>query len=153
MENPHPTSTRSLERFFALTAAAVCLVISARIWQVLSGQQPMWPLPGLYLLEILVASAIGMFGILRSDSEWSAPGGGLTWAAIGVLLAFAVMGAWSVGLLYSPVVVILVITAVLSDRRRNQNMLVHWGIGLIAALAQVALMLAVIRLLYPDAIF
>ena len=48
---------------------------------------------------------------------------------------------------------ILLITAILSDRRRNQNMLVHWGIGLIAALAQVALMLAVIRLLYPDAIF
>ena len=149
----NPTSTRSLERFLAVTAAVVCLVISGRIWQVLSGQQPMWPLPGLYVLEMLAASAIGMFGILRSDSEWSGLGGMLAWAAVGVLVGFAVMGAWSVGLLYLPVVVILVIAAILSDRRRNRNMLAHGGIGLIAALAQVALMLAVIRLLYPDAVF
>ena len=94
-----------------------------------------------------------MFGILRSDSAQSAPGGMLTWAAIGVPLAFAVMGAWSVRLLYSPVIVILVIAAILSGRRRNQNMLAHWGISLIAALGQVALMLALIRLLYPAAIF
>ena len=45
------------------------------------------------------------------------------------------------------------IAATLSDRRQGHNLVVHLGVGLAAALAQAALMLAVIRLLYPDAIF
>ncbi len=49
-------STRSLEQFLAIVGVAVCANISALIWQSVSAQQPMWPLPALYLLEMVALS-------------------------------------------------------------------------------------------------
>ena len=147
------TTTRPLEQFLAIVGTAVCLIVCARIWQVLSGAQPMWPLPGLYLLEMIVVSLIGMLGILTGDSEQSTLAGSLAWAAAGALTAFVAMGAWSIGFLFLPVALIFMITAILADRRRRRNLVVHLGVGVMAAIAQVALMLAAIRLIYPDAVF
>jgi hypothetical protein len=144
---PNTKTTRSLERFLALVGTAVCLIVCVRIWQVLSVSQPMWPLPGLYLLEMIVMSFIGLFGIVRGDAEHSTGAAALTWAAIGVFLAFTVMAAWSIGFLFLPVAVIFMITAILADQRRHRNLVVHLGVGVIAAIAQVALILIVIRLL------
>jgi hypothetical protein len=56
----HTTSTRKLERLLAVIGTAVCLIVSVRIWQVFSAQQPMWRLPDLYLLEMVAASILGM---------------------------------------------------------------------------------------------
>jgi predicted RNase H-related nuclease YkuK (DUF458 family) len=41
------------------------------------------------------------------------------------------------------------IAATLSDLRQGHNLVIHLDIGFVAALAQAALMLVVIRLLYP----
>ena len=147
------TTTRSRERFLAIIGAASCLVISIRIWQVLSGQQPMWPLPSLYLLEMVAVGFAGTLGILKSDSSQSRLAGILTWAAVGVFAAFIVMGAWSIGLLFLPAGVLLLIAAILADRRRSLNSVMHLGVAAFAAIIQVALMLAVIRIIYPDAVF
>lgn len=77
----------------------------------------------------------------------------LTWVAVGVLLGFVVMGAFSiVGLLFVPVALVFMIAAILADHRRRRNLIVHLGIGVLVAMIQVALMFAVIRLLYPDAV-
>jgi len=145
-------STRSLEWFLAGIGTAVCLIVSVRIWQVLSDQQSMWPLPSLYLLEIIAMSFVGLFGILQGDAARAAVVGALPWITSGVLLAFVVLGAWSIGFLFLPVALIFLITAILADRRRRRNLIVDAGVGIAAALTQVALMLAVIRLLYPDAV-
>jgi hypothetical protein len=146
---PHPPTSHPLERFLAIVGAVVCLIITLRIWQVFSGQQPMWPLPGLYLVEMAGLSAIGMLCIIRDDPR----GGSVAWIIVGVLLAFAVIGAWSIGPLFLPVALIFVLTAILSDRRRNRRIVFHLGLCVVAAIAQAALMLAAIRLLYPDAVF
>jgi hypothetical protein len=55
--------------------------------------------------------------------------------------------------LFTPVAGLFAIAVILSDRRQGHNLVIHLGAGLAAALAQAALMLAVIRLLYPGAIF
>lgn len=136
-------STRSLERFLAIVGVAVCAVISALIWQSVRAYQPMWPLPALYLLEMVALSIAAALGNARD----SATGGRVAWGTIGAMLAFVVMGAWSVGLLYFPVVLLLAIAGILRDRRRRLNMAIHLGICAAAAVAQVALMLAAIRML------
>ena len=148
----HATTTRALERFLAVVATGVCLIVCVRIWQVLNGQQPIWPLPGLYLLEMVVVSLIGLFGIFTWDSEQSALAGALTWAAVGVFTAFVVMGAWSIGFLFIPVALIFLIAAILGDRGQRRNLIVHLGVYAIAAIAQAGLMFAVIRVVYPDAV-
>ncbi len=141
-----------LEQFLAVVGAAACLLISARIGQVVGATQPMWPLPGLYLVEMSIVGVLGLFGTLGNGSGRSSLRIGLTWAAVGILLAFVLMGAWSIGPFFSPVVLIFAIAAILSSRRQGQNMLLHAGISFLAAIAQAALMLAAIRILYPSTI-
>jgi hypothetical protein len=145
--SPHTVSTRNLEQLLVVIGAILCLIVSACIWLVFSRQQPMWPLPDLYLLEMLAASALATFDILSNGSKQLSLRGILIWAAVGVLLAFVVMAAWSIGFLFAPVAGLFAIAAILSDRRQGRHIVVHSGVGLAAALAQAALMLAFIRLL------
>lgn len=109
----------------------------------------MWPLPGLYLLEMVGLSLAAMLSTLRGV----ALSGTVTWIVVGVLCAFVVMGAWFIGLLYLPVAVIFAITAILMDRRQKQNSVRHIGLAVLAGVVQVAWMLIAIRLLYPGAVF
>ena len=144
---------RSLERFVALMAVAVCLLISLRIDQVVGAQQTMWPLPGLYLLEMLGVTAMGAWAIWHDAPTPTLRVGVLAWIAVGLLLGFAVMGAWSIGFLYLPSAALLLLAAMLSDRKRHQHLFPHAIVSVMAAMTQALLMLAVIRLLYPEAIF
>ena len=109
----------------------------------------MWPLPGLYLVEMVALSIIGMLSIVLGNP----PGGTVSWVVAGVLLAFVVMGAWSIGPLFLPIALIFAVTAILADRGRNRRIVFQLGLSVIAAIAQVALMLAAIRILYPNAVF
>jgi len=143
--SPQTTSTRKLERILAALAAAVCLLLCAFIWRVVSAQQPMWPLPALYLLEMLAASFLGLWDIWSSETRRHSAI--VTWVVTGILFAFVIIGAWSVGFLFIPVAGLLAGAAVLSDRRQGRSLALHLGVGLAAALAQAALMLGVIGLL------
>jgi hypothetical protein len=145
----HTTSTHKLERSLTVIGIVLCLIACVLVWLVFSAQQSMWPLPDLYLLEMIVASIIGTWGIWGNESRLSPLRGILTWVVVGILFAFVVMGILSVGFLFAPVAVLFVIAAILSDLRQGHNLVLHMGIGFIAALAQAALMLAAIRLLYP----
>jgi hypothetical protein len=147
LSTSHIASIRNLERLLAIAGAVVCLVASARAWLVLSAEQPMWPLPDLYLLETAAAGLAGMWAILSSAPGQAALRGKLVWAVVGVLLVFVVLGALSIGFLYSPAALFFVIAALLSDKRQSQNTGIHLGIGVIAALAQAALMFAAVRFL------
>ena len=142
----HPqVASRSIERFLAVTSTVVCLGTTAEIWQIFSPQQPMWPLPGLYLIEILLLTVAVVVVVVRDAGM----GGSMIWGAVGAMLAFAFMAAFSIGLLYAPVIVMLIAVGSLYLRRRKEPFAIHLALGGAAALAQGALMLATIRALYP----
>ena len=140
-------SSISLERVLAAVAAGWCLVLTARIWWVFWPQQDMWPLPALYLLEMAAASLVGLWGIWRADALGSLA----AWAAAGVLLGFSILAGFSVGFYYLPVVGLLGLAALWSDRHAWRRLPPHLGLGLLAALVQAALILAVVRLFYSAA--
>ena len=144
----HITSTRKLELALALIGTAVCLIVTAGVWRVISTQQPMWPLPALYyLLEMPAACVLGLWGLWSSGSGQSSLCGILIWVVVGVLFAFVVMGSLSVGFLFLPVAGLFAIAAFLFDRRQRYKLVVHLFVGLAAALLQAALMLTVVRFL------
>jgi hypothetical protein len=143
----HTTSIRTLEFILALTATTICLIVSVYVWSVLRAQQPIWPLPGLYLLEMPAVSILGLWSIGSNETRLSTLRGFLTWVTVGILFAFVVLGALSVGFLFAPVAILFAIAAILSDHKQGHNLVAHLGIGLVATLAQAALMLVVIRLL------
>jgi hypothetical protein len=139
----------SLERVLAAAAAATCLILTAVIWLSVSQQQEMWPLPALYLLEMAAASLLGLLGVFRADG----PGNLLAWAVVGALVGFAIMGALSVGFFYLPVAALLGLAALWQSRQTWRRLPLHLGIALVAAVTQAAVMLSLIRVLYPNAAF
>jgi len=137
------TNTHPLERFLVLAAAVACVVITIIIWRSVSAYQGMWPLPGLYFVELVALAVI---------SAWAFVGGGargrlLTWGAVGIFLAFSILGGFSVGFFYLPVAFLFGLGAIISDVRNKQMIAAHVGVCVITGVAQAALMLAVVWLL------
>ena len=134
-------STRFLERLLGSLGAMACLIIVVRIWQVVSAYQPMWPLPALYLLELVALGLLGMAAGFLGDSY----GGFLTWAVVGIFSAFVILGGFSIGPFFMPVVLILALAAILSDIRLRRNILLELAVCVAAGVLQAALMLTVIQ--------
>lgn len=132
-----------LGRLLAIVGALACLIVSIYLSQLIRSQQPLWPFPGLYLVEVAVVSLIAMVNIIQGNK----PGRWVTWAVVGVLLAFVIMGSLSIGFYFLPIALIFAIAAIILDRRQGQSLLTHLGICVIAGLAQIVLMLTIIRLL------
>jgi len=143
------TITSPLERFLAILGAVVCLIITILFWVSVSAYQTMWPLPGLYFIEMVALSIISAFIFIRGDPRDQF----ITWGAAGVISAFSILGALSVGFFYLPVALIFAVISVTSAVRNKQRITAHLGIFLIAGIAQMALMFAASRLLDPSPIF
>jgi hypothetical protein len=146
---PSTTTTHPLERFLAIVGAVVCLIITIPIWWGVSAQQTMWPLPGLYFIEMVALSVVSALAFIRGDSRSKL----ITWGAVGIFSAFSIVGAWSVGFFYLPVAFIFGVIAIISEVRNKQLIAAHFGVCIIAGIAQAVLMFTAIRLLYPSAVF
>jgi hypothetical protein len=142
------SSTLKFERILAVIGTGLCLIVSVLVWLTFSTQQSMWPLPDLYLLEILAASILGVWCLWGDEPELSPLRGILTWVTVGILFAFVIMASFSIGLWFLPVAILFVVAAILADRRKGYNLAVHLGIGLAAAFIQATLMIIIIRLFY-----
>jgi hypothetical protein len=132
-----------LEQALAVLAAAATVFLTIRIWLSVSAQQSMWPLPGLYFVELSAVAIITALAFLYA-SRWSPL---VAWAAAGIVLAFAILGAFSVGLFYFPISLIFITLGVLATVRQEKSWLPGIGAFLIAAAAQATLVLLLIRLL------
>ena len=127
-----------LEQILAIMAAVVCLAITLVFWFSISSYQGMWPLPGLYFVEMVSLSFISTFIFVRGDARGSL----MTWVAAGVFSAFSFLGAASVGFFYLPVALMFSVISLTWDIRNKQNRPARLGIFLIAGIAQSTLMLA-----------
>lgn len=134
---------RLLERVLALVGAIACVAFCILIWRAVSGQQEMWPLPALYLIEVSALSILAMLVALRGASV----AGAVVWAAVGIFLAFVILGALSIGLAFAPIALLFTATGILIDARHRRNILIDLAIALVAGAAQAAVMLTVIRFL------
>ncbi len=137
-----------LERILAGLSAAACLAITIWVWLAVSQQQAIWPLPALDLIEVVVLAGLGAWGIFRADAGGSL----LAWAGSGALLGFAVISGASIGLFYLPVAGAMVIAALWHDRTNWGQLGLHVVVAFVAAWAQAALMLALVRMLAPNAL-
>jgi len=138
-------TTHPLERILAIAGAGLGLVVKAILWVSIGAHQSLWPLPGLYFLEMAALSVVCALLAFVGDNPL---GQLITWGAVGIFTAFSILGAWSVGFFYLPVAILFAVIAIMSDLRNKQHIAVHIGVCLIAGIVQVALMLAVIRLLF-----
>ena len=124
-----------IEKLLALITAIVCLVISIYIWQLVAGQQSMWPLPELYLIEIPALCVIVAAITVREPPDNAIP----TWVAFGAILAFSILASLSIGIYYYPIVILLLVAAILSIWRAHRSALLSIVWAVAAALVQVGI--------------
>lgn len=124
-----------IEKLLALIVAIVCLVVSIYIWELVAGHQPMWPRPALYLIEIPTLCVALAVITLRGTPNNTVP----SWIALGAVLAFSALALFSIGVYYTPIVMLLLIVAILSTWRMRKSALVSIVWAVAAALVQVGI--------------
>jgi len=121
----------------ALVGAVVCVLAPLLFAQQQNG---LWPLPGLYFVQIAL---VGVLVLLFVAAGWGLKAGRrwLPWAAAGILLAFVILGGFSIGPFLLPAFAAFALLGILVDWPDDGAMARHAGVLLVAAVAQAALML------------
>ncbi len=133
---------RKIELFLAFFASIACLGLTTWLAGSIASYQPLWPFPALYLLELVILGVIALYSSLRDS-----PAAGLViWAIAGLFLAFVVLGGFSIGLYYFPIVLLFAMVAILSDIRHKKNILPHLGSLFLGVIVQTGLVFLVIQL-------
>ncbi len=142
---------RKIEKILAILAVVLALATDAWIYLNLlnlapysTEHQSLWPFPALYFVEIALFSIIVCL-LVFTDSK---PGVKFIWAITGGVFGFILLGAMSVGLFYIPLLLLFGIIAILLTIKRKSNPLVDTIFGVSGALAQMALILAMVQLSY-----
>ena len=120
----------------ALVGAATCVLVPLLFAQ----QDSLWPLPGLYFVQIALVGVLVLLFVaagwgLKARRRW------LPWAAGGILLAFVILGGFSIGPFLMPAFLAFALVGFLVDWPDDGAMARHAGVLLVAAVAQAALML------------
>ena len=129
-----------LEWIFAIIGAVDSIAVSilfsgSQLSFPNAGIRDILPLPGLYFLEISVLGILLVVKLYRSDpvgSFWRL----LPWAGSGLLLAFVILGALSIGIYLVPAMLSYLGLGILSDRRSGRSLGGGFGIFILAALIQ-----------------
>lgn len=120
----------SIEWLLAALAGVACFALPALVLSSpgnVPGQAPLWPLPGLILLEIALLGLAGFAGIAEV-LPGTLRGPMAAWVACGALAALGAIGWYGVSVIFFALVPALLfgLAAVLADRRLNRG----WREGL-----------------------
>ncbi|MGE5123431.1 MAG: hypothetical protein ACM3H7_02870 [Acidobacteriaceae bacterium] len=104
------------------------------------------PFPMLYFLEVVAVSLLVLFAQWRMmhtpGGAWSA----LPWIGAGILLAFVILGALTIGPYLIPSMLSFLILGIIGDIQRKRNSLAHFGGFILSAILQSALFFLILIL-------
>ena len=141
---------RIIEWVLAGIGAILCVDGAAITWlSQASSNSPdvsLWPLPALVVIEVAILGLAGFSGVVLDNQQQSSRWGRVMWIACGGLTALAVIGAFSVSVVALLVVPALLFSgaAILADIRQHRNMLTDLGLFTVSAVANLALIFALI---------
>ena len=138
------SAKRIIQWVLAAVGASICAGAALVVWQ--SQPYDVWPFPTLYLIEIVALGMAGFIGLI-TRAEGAVRWDSVPWGVAGALLAFVILGAWTIGPLLLPAVLAFLIAATAADMGPNQRWIRHLGIFMIAGVSQASLMFVVIALL------
>lgn len=127
---------RAGEWLSALVGAANCILVPAIFAQ---SPSALFPFPGLYFVQIVLIG-LGVLAFVAARPNMKPRWVALPWTAAGVILAFVVLGGFSIGPYLIPAFLAFVATGVLVDLQTGGSMGRHLGYLLVAAVAQAGLM-------------
>lgn len=130
------------EKFLALLGGAISAAPAAVLWARVSNWQDTWPFPALYFLELMLLGVVVAAAYLRASPARA----GAAWAAAGAVMAFSVLGAWTVGLFFLPAAGAFAASALITDLRDRGNLTAHAGMLVLAGALQAAWMFAMVTI-------
>jgi hypothetical protein len=132
---------RLFEWIFSSLGAVNCIVIPilfsySQIQFSAGGFSNIWPLPGIYFIEII---SLGIFCVIAvamnkdgKKSFWSV----IPWICSGILLAFVILGAWTIGFFLIPAMILFLLVGINTDRRTKGDIALHLIYFVSAGIAQ-----------------
>jgi len=131
----HPKSMpdprlRSLEWVFSVLGAINCILISI-LFSLSQIQLPggdlsdIWPLPAIYFLEIITLGIMCVIAVAKNQDHAGSFWSGIPWICSGILFAFVILGAWTIGFYLIPAMILFLIVGIMGDRRIKGNIALH----------------------------
>jgi hypothetical protein len=135
---------RGGEWVFALFGAIVCIGVSIAVASYQFND--LWPLPGLYLIELILLALSGLIsrvvdvGSVKMDTSL------IAWMTGGVLMAFVILAGFSFGFYLLPAMLAFWLAATIADLRQKRPIL-RLAMALVAAVFQAALICVLLLVL------
>ena len=135
---------RRLVWLFSILAAVNCLLVAIFFSITQNSNSSVdilsqWPFPLIYFIEIAFLSLIGLISVGKIHwhvpSNWS----GIPWICSGILLAFVILGAWTIGFFLLPAMILFLLVGILADKRTQGDIPLHLIFFVAAGIAQAAL--------------
>lgn len=108
----------SLEKLLSVLSLAYSFVITVRLWYLVALQERIWLFPGLYFMEVVCLPALASLFIFQGWRRRAR----IACISAGASAAFSVLGAFTVGLFYVPVVFLLLATALASRKATHEHL-------------------------------
>ena len=137
------SAKRVVEWVLAAVGASICVGAALVVWR--SQSYNVRPFPAVYFIEIIALGTVGFVGLIMR-AEGAIRVDSVPWGVAGALLAFVILGAWTIGPLLLPAMLTFLIAATVADMGPNPRWIRHLGIFMIAGVSQAGLMFVVILL-------
>ena len=127
---------RAGEWLAALVGAISCILVPALFAQ--SGAD--FPFPALYFIQIALLGVLVLATVVfrpRPAGRW----GAIPWVAAGILLAFVVLGGFSIGFYLIPALITFALVGILIDRQSGSGVGRDIGLFVVAAVVQASVIL------------
>jgi uncharacterized membrane protein len=127
---------RFIEWVFVLLGAAICILVVLMF----AAQQPddLWPAPGIYFLEIIFLALAALISKFFENQPEKRDYNIITWIAAGALLAFVILGGFSIGPYLFPAMISFGLAGTAADLSHRRPIFPRLGQVLVAAVVQVA---------------
>ncbi|MFN2214625.1 MAG: hypothetical protein ACK2UE_16255 [Anaerolineales bacterium] len=76
----------------------------------------LWPFPLIYFLEIIGLGLLGVLAVSNLRGESKSTWSGIPWICAGILLAFVILGSWTIGFFLIPAMVLYLVIGIISDK-------------------------------------
>ena len=143
---------RSWADLLALLLAFIAAVVTffgatlTYLSQVQIAAGPLWPLPGLVLVDWTLLGVIGFvtafFSLRKKTTRWFQA----TWLITGTFIPLSILGAFSIGLLVMISFLLFVFSTVIIALRYREKWLENFGLLMLGSIGNLLILMAIITL-------
>lgn len=96
----------------------------------------LWPFPLIYFLEIIGLGLLGVLAVYNLQGENKSTWSGVPWICSGILMAFVILGSWTIGFFLLPAMILYLLIGIISDKRIQGDIPRHLIYFIAAGIAQ-----------------